>query len=155
MTALAAQESGLAKEFIDDINVNAPTLLHSLYLSTAVVQQAVTAQEKIIKRIAQEGSCVIVGRSADYVLKDHKDVVRIFIYAPEEYRVKRIMEIYGDSEEDAKKHVRRSDDARAAYYKNVSGNVWGDRKNYDLCIDSFIGVEQSAQAILAYLKCRK
>lgn len=152
MTALAAQESGLSQEFIADINVNAPDILHRLYLSTNVVQQAIVAQDKIIRKIADNGSCVIVGRAADYVLRDYEDVVRIFISAPEEYRIKRIMEVYGDSEAEAKKNVRRSDNARAAYYKNISGQEWGDCQNYDLCIDSSIGVENCAKTISAFIK---
>ncbi len=154
MTALAAQESGLDQEFISDINVNSPSHLHSLYLSTDVVQQAVQAQDKVIRKIADNGSCVIVGRAADYVLRDYEDVVRIFIYAPEEYKIKRVMEIYGDSYEDAKKNVRRSDDARASYYKNISENTWGDRRNYDLMIDSSIGVDASVDTICTYLQSR-
>jgi len=154
MTALAAQESGLDQEFISDINVNSPSHLHSLYLSTDVVQQAVQAQDKVIRKIADNGSCVIVGRAADYVLRDYEDVVRIFIYAPEEYKIKRVMEIYGDSYEDAKKNVRRSDDARASYYKNISENTWGDRRNYDLMIDSSIGVDASVDTICTYLQNR-
>ena len=155
MTALAAQESGLDKEFISDINVNAPDMLHSLYLSTNVIQQAIVAQDKIIRKIADNGSCVIVGRAADYVLRDYENVVRIFISAPEEYRVKRIMEVYGDSEEKAKRNMRRSDNARSAYYENISGQEWGDSKNYNLCIDSSIGVEKCAEIISAYIKARQ
>lgn len=155
MTALAAQESGLAREFISDINVNAPSALHELYLSTTPVQQAIAAQAKIIHRIADAGSCVIVGRSADHVLRDREDVVRVFIHAPEAYRVRRVMEVYGDSEAEAARNIRRSDNARAAYYRNVSGAEWGDSGNYELSIDSSIGVEQTAGVILAYLQARK
>ncbi|MBQ7912358.1 MAG: cytidylate kinase family protein [Clostridia bacterium] len=155
MTALAAQESGLDKEFISDININAPETLHSLYLSTNVIQQAIVAQDKIIRKIAANGSCVIVGRAADYVLRDYENVVRIFISAPEEYRIKRIMEVYGDSEEKAKRNMRRSDTARSAYYENISGREWGDSKNYNLCIDSSIGVENCAEIISSYIKARQ
>ena len=101
MTALAAQESGLDREFISSLNRNAPKALYNLYLSTMVVRLAVTAQHKIIERIADNGSCVIVGRAADYVLRGRSDVVRIFIYAPKEYRVGRAMEVYGDTREEA------------------------------------------------------
>lgn len=155
MTALAAQESGLDKEFISDINANAPETLHRLYLSTNVIQQAIVAQDKIIRKIADNGSCVIVGRAADYVLRDYENVVRIFISAPEEYRVKRIMEVYGDSEEKAKRNMRRSDNARSAYYENISGKKWGDSKNYNLCIDGSIGIEKCAEIISAYIKAKK
>ena len=151
MTALAAQESGLDREFISDINSSSPTILHNLYLSTDVVQRAIVAQDKVIKRIADEGSCVIVGRAADYVLRDYDNVLNIFIYAPEEYKISRIMEVYGDSHEIAKKNVRHSDEARSSYYKKISGHAWGDRHNYHLMIDSSIGVEKSADIIYSYV----
>ncbi len=152
MTAFAAQESGLDKEFISDINANSPALLHSLYLSTEVVQQAIVAQDKVIRKIADQGSCVIVGRAADYVLRNYSNVINIFIYAPETYRIKKVMEVYGDGKEEAKKNIRRSDEARAAYYKNISGQSWGDRHNYKLLIDSSIGTEESADAICRYIQ---
>ena len=154
MTALAAQESGLAKEFISDINSNSPAVMHELYLSTTVIQQAIIAQEKIIRKIAGNGSCVIVGRAADYVLRDCEDVIRIFIHAPEAYRVKKVMEMYGDTDQKGKKSIARSDAARAAYYKNISGSEWGNARQYDLCIDSSIGAENTANAICDYLKNR-
>lgn len=150
MTALAAQESGLDREFISDINANSPAMLHSLYLSTDVIQQAIIAQDRVIHKIADQGSCVIVGRAADYVLRDHKNVVRVFIYAPEDYRVKRVMEVYGDSIGEAKRNIHRSDEARAAYYKNISGKFWGERQNYDVLIDSSIGIENCAKTICDY-----
>ena len=155
MTALAAQESGLSKEFVSEINQNSPKQLYSLYLSTQVVQNAVVAQNKVIKKIAEQGSCVIVGRAADYVLRDYCDVVRVFIYAPEEYKIKRVMENYGDTYEEARKNVRRSSEARAAYYKSISANEWGHYSNYELLLDSSIGVEMSAQIIVDFINSRK
>ena len=152
MMALAAQESGLHKEFIEDINNNCPSFFHNLYLSTDVIQRAVIAQEKVIKRIAENGSCVIVGRAADYVLKDEAELLRVFIYAPEEFRIDRIMETYGDSRSDAMKHIKRSDEARASYYEKTSGRVWGDRKNYDLIVNSGIGLEECADVICQHVE---
>lgn len=136
MVALAAQESGLDKEFISDINANSPAIMRELYLSTDVVQQAVAAQDKIIKKIADAGACVIVGRAADFVLRDYPDVVTVFIDAPLDKRIEKVMEVYGDSKEDAAKNIRRSDGARAAYYKSISGKTWGDKENYDLYLNS-------------------
>ena len=152
MTALAAQESGLDREFIAEININSPSVLHSLYLSTDVIQRAVVAQDKVIKRIAEHGSCVIVGRAADYVLRENEDLFRVFIYAPTDLRIKRIMEIYGDNYEMAKKHVRHSDEARASYYKKISGLEWGDRHNYDLVENSSVGLEKSADFICSQVR---
>ncbi len=152
MTVLAAQESGLDKEFISDINSNAPTILQSLYLSTDVIQQAIVAQDKVIRKIADSGSCVIVGRAADYVLRDYEDVIRVFIYADEEFKISRVMEIYGDSKEQALKNLHRSDEARASYYKNISAQNWGDRHNYELMIDSSVGLDESAEIICSYVR---
>ena len=155
MTALAAEESGLDREFISDINANSPKILHDLYLSTHVVQQAVAAQDRIIRRIAENGSCVIVGRSADYVLRDHPDLFRVFVYAPKDFRIKRLGKVYGDDPETAEKNIRRSDGARAAYYRNISGRVWGERENYDLMISSEIGIESSADIICKYAAAKE
>ena len=152
MTALAAQESGLDREFISSLNKNAPKALYNLYLSTRVVRLAVVAQHKIIEKIAENGSCVIVGRAADYVLRDHENVMRIFIHAPREYRIGRAMEVYGDTREEAEENIRRSDRARAAYYHHISGKRWGEEANYDLCVDSGCGVQPAAEKILQYLE---
>ena len=76
--------------------------------------------------IADKGSCVIVGRAADYVLRNRDNVVRIFIHAPKDYRVKKVMEMYGDTQAEGRKSIARSDAARGAYYKSISGHEWGD-----------------------------
>lgn len=151
MTALAAQESNLDKEFISNINKNAPRILYNLYLSTKVVRLAVTAQHKIIEKIAENGSCVIVGRAADYVLEDHQEVICVFVHAPKGYRVGRVMEVYGDTREEAEDNIKRADKARAAYYHHISGKRWGDQRNYDLVIDSSCGVEQASEKIIDFI----
>ncbi|GHV43346.1 hypothetical protein FACS189490_13480 [Clostridia bacterium] len=152
MIALAAQESGLAKEFISDINDTEPGIMHGLYLSTEPVQQAIVAQERIIRKIADSGSCVIIGRAAGYVLRDYENVVRIFVHAPEEYRVAQVMKNYGDTEAQGKKSIAKSDTARSKYYAEIAGAKWGDIKEYDLCIDSSIGSENAAELICEFVK---
>ena len=154
MTALAAKESGLAKAFISNLNSNENAVMRELYLSTNAVQQAIAAQDQVIRRIADAGSCVIVGRAADYVLRGRRDVVRVFIHAPAEYRVKKVMEMYGDTEAEGRKSIARSDAARAAYYQSISGMAWGDAHGYELCVDSSIGPERTAELICAYLRAR-
>lgn len=153
--AEAAAGSGLDREFISDINANSPKILHDLYLSTHVVQQAVAAQDRIIRRIAENENCVIVGRSADYVLRDHPDLFRVFVYAPKDFRIKRLGEVYGDDPETAEKNVRRSDGTRAAYYRNISGKIWGEHENYDLMISSEIGIESCADIICKYAAAKE
>lgn len=154
LTMIAAQESGLDKEFISKLNQE-NNILHDLYLTTTPVKYAMEAQEKVIKKIASKGSCVIVGRAADYVLRNNKNLVRIFIYAPKDYRVKSVMEMYGDNKNEAQKNIIRSDKNRASYYKMISNLTFGDVNNYDLCIDSSIGVEQTAKTICDFINNKK
>lgn len=155
MTAIAAKESGLDKEFISNLHLNSPTALNDLYLSTSPVQYAIQAQDRVIKEIANQGSCVIVGRAADYVLRDNKNLVRVFIYAPKDYRVSNIMKMYNDTKQEAIKNVEKSDKTRSNYYKTISGLEWGKIDNYDLCIDSSIGKEECARIICEYVNSRK
>ena len=122
------------------------------YLTTSPVKYAIEAQDKVIKMIADKGSCVIVGRAADYALKDNKNLVKIFIYAPMDYRIKNIMEMYGDTKIKAKRNIEKSDKNRASYYEIISGQTWGNYENYDLCIDSSIGKEKTAEIICDYIK---
>lgn len=147
MTSLAAKESGLDKEFISKIN-SANDIMHDLYLTTSPVKYAIEAQEKIIKKIAMEGSCVIVVRAADHILRDNSKLVRVFIYASLEYKTKKIQEMYGDSEKEAIKNIKKSNKNRAAYYKMILGNVWRDYGNYNILIDSSIGSFKTADIIL-------
>lgn len=151
MTALAAQESGLDKEFVSKLNKNQPDYLYELYLSNHVVRYAIKAQTQILKKIADRGSCVIVGRAADYVLRDYESVIKVFIYAPLECRINKVMEVYGDTREEAEVNIARSDKARANYYEEISGNVWGDRRYYDLMIDSSCGADRTVEKILEFL----
>ena len=152
MIAVAAHESGLTEGFISNLNSDENAVMRELYLSTSAVQDAITAQDQAIRKIAGTGSCVIVGRSADYVLRNHKNIVRVFITAPKAYRIQKVMEMYGDNRQQAEKSIERSDAARKAYYESITNKRWGDSHNYELCIDSSIGVEESANLILGYLK---
>ncbi len=151
MVALAAHESGFDREFISDIHKNAPDALRDLYLSSDAVKCAIKAQEHIIRKIADNGSCVIVGRAADYVLRDYKNTVRVFVSTPIEYRIKRITEVYGDTMREAKRNIRRSDKARASYYRHISGKHWGSAENYELTVDSSVGLEKAAEIVLDYV----
>ena len=151
MITLAAKESGLNREFISDIHKNSPDIMRDLYLSSNAVQYAIKAQDAIIREIAEDGSCVIVGRAADYILKDYDNVVRIFIHAPQDYRIQRVMDVYGDTPKEARVNIERSDKARASYYEHISGTHWGDARNYELTVDSSDGVEKTAQFIVRYI----
>ncbi len=155
MIALAAHESGLDAEFISNIHKDAPVVMRDLYLSSRAVQHAIRAQDKIIRKIADNGSCVIVGRAADHVLRGREDVVRVFVHAPTDFRIRRLAEVYGDTPQQAARNIRRSDKARAAYYKHISGNRWGDTRHYELSIDSSAGIEHTAHVIAQYVRGRE
>ena len=152
MIAIAAHESGLAKEFISNLNSDENAVMRELYLTANAVQDAITAQDRAIRKLADAGSCVIVGRSADYVLRNYKNVVRIFITAPREYRIEKVMEMYGDSRGQAEKSIERSDAARKSYYESITDKRWGDSHSYQLCVDSSIGVEETAELLFTYIR---
>lgn len=148
LTALAAKESGIDKDYIKKVGSNdGEEIMKELYLTTSPAKYAIEAQDTVLKEIAKAGSCVIVGRAADYVLRDQKNLLRVFIYAPEDYRVKNIMTMYDDSEKAAKRNIHRADKNRAEYYSMISGQEWGKPENYDLCIDASLGKEKVAELI--------
>ena len=152
LTAIAAKDSGLAESFLSSDYEQEEKVLYNLYLSTNVGQQSVIAQEKILRKIADKGSCIIVGRAANHVLWNYEDILKVFLYAPEEYRIQNIQKMYGDTKEEAYQHMRRSDKARAAYYQNVSGYEWKNFGNYNLCIDASIGNEAVVDIIVNYIE---
>ncbi len=107
-------------------------------------------QSKIIKQLAEEESCVIIGRCADYVLKDYKNAIRIFCYAPLEDCISREMEINHRTEKESIKMIEKTDKFRKEYYKYYTGKQWDSASNYDLCIntaslsyDEILGVVKS------------
>lgn len=107
-----------------------------------------TEQCKVLKEIADKGPCVIVGRCADYVLKDDYDLLRVFIYADMEYRADRIVRVYGESDVKPEKRLKEKDKRRAAYYEIYTDQKFGDIKNYDLCLNSGrLGLDECADII--------
>lgn len=153
LLAVAAKKSGLSEKYLNQINArDEEGAMRDLYLSSAVSEYAIKAQKQAILEIAKHGSCVIVGRAADYVLRGNKKLLRVFISAPETYRIEKIGEMYGDAPAAAKKSLKKSDRNRASYYNTVSGLEWGKRENYDLCVDSSIGNEATAKIIAEYAK---
>ena len=110
-------------------------------------------QTKVIEDIAAEGNCVIVGRCADFILRDYKDCLHVFIYADMESRAKRIVERYGETDKSPKKRLEDKDQKRKVYYKNYTGRNWGEPHNYNLCLDSgALGLEACADLIVATCK---
>ena len=110
--------------------------------------QVAAAQFDAIRSLAEAGNCIFVGRCADYVLRNRKDLFRVFISAPVEFRVRTMMDRKGLSEEQAKKLIRQVDKDRSSYYKYYTDQIWGEIENYDLCINSArVGVDAAVKAI--------
>lgn len=106
-------------------------------------------QRKVILNIAEKGPCVIVGRCADYILKDKADCLRVFIHAEETYRADRIVKIYGERTETPMERIRDKDKRRAAYHRFYTSMRWGDAKNYDIALDSGrIGIDKCVDILL-------
>ena len=112
-------------------------------------------QAKVIKELAEKGSCVIVGRCADFVLKDRADVVSVFVHAPADYCMERAMEGNDMSRKEMEKFIAKTDKYRGDFYHYYTGNVWNDARNYDLCLNSSkLGFEKCVEEIKAYIKVR-
>ncbi|MBR5182025.1 MAG: cytidylate kinase-like family protein [Clostridiales bacterium] len=151
-----AENCGLSEKYLASVDEKDITDA-ALYMSvgfmtptyTSVRQIAANAQREVIQKIASEGPCVIVGRRANEILKDKKNVVSVFVTASVEYRTKRIMEREGIDEKSARKKVTRVDKERAAYYNQFGGNNWGYASTYDLCINTeTFGDEKAAELIV-------
>ena len=118
--------------------------------------QIASAQFDTIRRLASEGDAVFVGRCADYVLRNRSDLVRVFITADYDYRVKSMMERKNLREDQAKKLVKTVDKDRGSYYRYYTDQSWGDVNCYDLCVNvAKVGVEGAVQTITAYVKAMK
>lgn len=109
---------------------------------------------KIIKEIAKKEDAVIVGRASDYILKDNPNLVKVFLYAPIEYRINKVKEIYKDNEKDAKKYILASDKSRKSYYEVITNKSWGDKSNYDLCLNCEIGNDTIIKIICDYVNSK-
>ena len=152
LTAIVARESGLAEEFIGKDYDENEEKLSELYMSTAVVQRGIAAQAEVIEKIASRGSCIIVGRAANHVLRNHPDVVRIFLHAPEETRRRNIEEMYGDTPDEATRHMHQSDESREAYFRGISGRSWKEMDSYDLALDVRKGKEAAVATLSSYIR---
>lgn len=171
LIALAAQKSGIAPETYASVDETATnSLLYALSTGAFMFSSHFTSsvelpmndklyilQNKIINEIAEkEGSCVIVGRCADYILRNNPDCVSVFIYAPMEQRIERIKKKDGIPADAAESKIVKTDKRRANYYNFYTNREWGNVSNYELAISSHpLGSEKTAKMILEYVKCRE
>lgn len=157
-----AIESGFAEEYIKDKGeYTHPSLLMSLFTNRSIYTGPTNEDKiwliqcRVIKELAEKGPCVIVGRCADYVLKERNDTVNIFIHANMDYRKKRAVEVRGVDKARAEQVINKTDKVRANYYSFYSGQKWGFAQNYDLCIDSSkMSIDQAVSLIIEYLNIK-
>ena len=110
-------------------------------------------QAKIIKELAEKESCIIIGRCADYILRDRKDVLRLFFYAPLEDCLVRAHELSGEPEKELLRKIQKIDKYRADYYKYYTGNDWNDTRNYDFCLNtSSMSYEKLIDVVKSYIR---
>jgi cytidylate kinase len=162
---LAAKESGFSEKIFEQndkkkgffrglFNMGSPHVNSgSLYKSNFSQESLFQFQSDAIRKAAKEGSCVFVGRCADYVLRDFPNVVNIFITASMEYRVEQIMNKQHLNEEAARAFIEKRENQRAEYYNYYTGKKWGHAASYDLCIDSSIlGLVETEKIIAEFIR---
>ena len=146
-----AVETGLTEEYIENNEQkrNALDALNSgYYFGMNNSDELFIKESELIKEIANKESCVIIGRCADFILKDNTNVIKVFVYSNMEDEVKRATKFYGLDEKNAKKEINRINKLRANHYKYYTEKEWKDNSNYDICINSdVLGVEKSAELI--------
>lgn len=151
-----ADETGYAKDFIAKESEYAPNSNRFAYMflgrgldGLSNADKIWTAQKKVVEELADKGPCVIVGRCADYILKDRKDCMNVFVYADMAFRADRIVKKYGESTLTPEKRVMEKDKKRRLNYKYFTEQEWGIRENYHLCIDSgFLGIKNAVSLIV-------
>jgi len=151
-----AEETGLAEEYIEN-NEQKRDILAGLnngyYAGLSNSDELFIKEAELIKKVADKESCVIIGRCADFILKDRKNVIKVFVYSDMEDKVKRATEIYGFDKSKAEKEIKRIDKLRANHYKYYTEKEWNNHSNYDICINSdTLGVEKSAELICDIVK---
>ncbi|MCI6990072.1 MAG: cytidylate kinase-like family protein [Clostridiales bacterium] len=152
---IAAEKSGLTEEMIKGTEEHdtGRSLLSWIFPSGSIsaYDRAILAQAQTIRRIAEEGPCIIVGRGADYILRDVPNTVNVFLYAHWKDKLQYAMDTYGDTPEQAARRVRNTDAARESYYHYLTKRKWGDLKNYHLSLNSSpVGKEACAEIIIQY-----
>ena len=151
-----AQKTGLSEEYIENSEQKREALdnlNNGYYAGMNNADELYVHEANLIKEIARKESCVIIGRCADFVLRDRKDVTKLFIYNDMESKIKRATKYYGLDKQKAEKEIAKINKLRANHYKYYTEKEWNDHSNYDLCINSdALGVEKSAELICDFVK---
>ena len=163
---LMAQESNICEQVLEDYDEkNTGSLLYSImmdvypsmnYVGNSLQRQIYQAQYDTIRKVGEKGSCVIVGRGADYILRDVPGLTSVFIHASEEYRIGRIVEFEHISEQKAKETIAKADKKRASYYNFQTEKKWGNVSSYHMSLDtSQIGIDGCVNVIRCYLEQKR
>ena len=167
IVSMASEESGINAVYFSDERLK-PSLIERLRTrggDTSVLNDSreryltddalFEHQTKVIRRLANEGPCVIVGRCADFVLKGRKDVVRVFVHADDDFCLEQAMLVNSLSVSQVKKKIAEVDEYHAKYYKYHTGKDWYDARNYDLSLNSgVLGFEGTMEEIIKYMDAR-
>ncbi len=160
-----AKERGISENLFDGLEEH-PTssLLYSLVIglkngskvsSPFHTDNVFGVQANIIRNLADSGSCIFLGRCADYILREHNDLTNVYIWASDEFRVNRVMNQIGLTHTEAVDYISRIDKRRRSYYDFYTSKAWGDIENYDLTINpEKIGIDKSAQLIVEYVNSK-
>ncbi|MEG1730037.1 MAG: cytidylate kinase-like family protein [Oscillospiraceae bacterium] len=159
-----AEESGYSKEFVETRGEDATSTSSFLFNlarsgsggydgAPGISDKLFIIQHNLIKKLAGEGPCVIVGRCSDYILKDEPNALHVFIHADKKFKANRIVELYGERDAEPERRLEEKDKKRIVYYKNYTGRTWGMSTNYDLCMDSGkLGIENCVDVIVKLAK---
>ncbi len=161
---LAAKESGFSERFFEQnderkgffksvFHLHVPFVSDNCFYNNELSQESLFKfQSEAIRKAAEESSCVFVGRCADYVLRDHKNMVSVFITADKELRIQRICKRHSCSEEEAEKIINHAESGRASYYNYYTGKTWGDGKSYDMCVNSgILGIDGTVEFVKEFV----
>ena len=155
-----AVESGFAPKFVEEHGEHSPS---GSFFSYAFAPQGVPGimnglstadflwniQCNVILQLADQGPCVIVGRNADYILKDRPDALHVYVFADVPYRAERIVRLYGESEKSPEQRLAEKDKRRRVNYQHYTGRTWGMAQNYDLCLDTgVLGEDYCAEIVV-------
>ena len=163
LITMAAEKMGCCENFVEHNNEKTPGIFArsvsfsrgTTYAQLSPEDNVYVCQSLVVRELAEEGNCVIVGRCADYILRERDDVVNIFVHAPIEDRVSRKM-LLSETEKSAatiKKEIIAADKRREKYYNFYTGCRWGDSRNYHICINTArIGIDNAVDVIVDYIE---
>ena len=156
-----AKESGFHADFIREAGEYAPvtnSFLFNIAMSPnpvamvnnmSMADQLFVYQSNVIRELADKGPCVMIGRCADYILRDHENCLHVFIHADMDFRAERIVRIYGETKQSPEKRLADKDNKRRVYYKHYTNRNWGEAQNYHVSLNSgLIGIEKCADIIV-------